>query len=61
MYHDRLQYTLHFIFFRASLCDEREVVLCAQLLTRVQLFKTAWTVAHQAPLSVGILQARILE
>ena len=27
----------------------------------VQLFETAWTVAHQAPLSVGILQARILE
>ena len=32
-----------------------------QLLSRVQLFATQWTVAHQAPLSVGILQARILE
>ena len=27
----------------------------------VQLLKTLWTVAHQALLSVGILQARILE
>ena len=29
--------------------------------SRVQLFATPWTVACQAPLSVGILQARILE
>ena len=27
----------------------------------VQLFVTLWTVAHQAPLSMGILQPRILE
>ena len=27
----------------------------------VQLFATPWTVAHQAPLYMGILQARILE
>ena len=25
------------------------------------LFATLWTVAHQAPMSMGILQARILE
>ena len=36
-------------------------VLCAQSLSRVQLFAAPWTVAHQAPLSMGILQARILE
>ena len=30
-------------------------------LSRVQLLATSWTVAHQAPLSMGILQARILE
>ena len=29
--------------------------------SHVQLFATPWTVAHQAPLSMGILQARILE
>ena len=30
-------------------------------LSHVRLFATPWTVAHQAPLSMGILQARILE
>ena len=29
----------------------------AQSLNRVQLFVTPWMVAHQAPLSMGILQA----
>ena len=29
--------------------------------SRVRLFATLWAVARQAPLSVGILQARILE
>ena len=28
-----------------------------KLLSRVQLFAIPWTVAHQAPLSMGILQA----
>ena len=36
-------------------------VCCAQSLSHVRLFVTPWTVAHQAPLSMGILQARILE
>ena len=39
-------------------------MLCACVLTcfsRVQLFETPWTVACQAPLSMGILQARVLE
>ena len=31
------------------------------LVSHVQLFATLWTVAHQAPLSMGILLARILE
>ena len=29
--------------------------------SHVRLFATLWTVAHQGPLSMGILQARILE
>ena len=29
------------------------------MLSRVRLFATPWTVARQAPLSMGILQARI--
>ena len=34
---------------------------CAKLLSHGRLFATPWTVAHQTALSVGILQARILE
>ena len=37
------------------------ISVCAQALSCVRLFVTPWTVAHQAPLSMGILQARILE
>ena len=33
----------------------------AQLLHCIQLFATPWTIAHQAPLWGGILQAKILE
>ena len=33
----------------------------AQSLSGVQLFSTTWTAAFKAPLSMGILQARILE
>ena len=35
--------------------------MCTKSLSLVGLFMTPWTVAHQASLSVGILQARILE
>ena len=35
--------------------------LCAKLLLSCLLFATLWTVARHAPLSMGILQARILE
>ena len=39
-----------------------EVLLSSvQLLSRVQLFATSWTVTQQAPLSMRILQARTLE
>ena len=37
------------------------VCVCAELLSCVQLFVTPWTVACQAPLSISILQARIME
>ena len=37
------------------------VLCCSQSFSHVQLFATSWTVAHQAPLFMGILQARILE
>ena len=35
--------------------------MCAELLSHVWLFVTPWTVACQAPLSMGIFQARLLE
>ena len=37
------------------------LLCCAELLSRVRFFVTPWTVARQAPLSMGIPQARILE
>ena len=37
------------------------LLCCAYSLSHVQLFVTPWTVPLQAPLSMGILQARILE
>ena len=36
-------------------------IVCAESLSRVRLFVTPWTVAQQVSLSMGILQARILE
>ena len=36
------------------------VLCCAQSLSHVQLFVTPWTVAQQAPLAMGIFQARML-
>ena len=36
-------------------------MLCAWVFSHVWLFATLWIVAHQAPLSVGILQARLSE
>ena len=35
------------------------IYVCACSFSHVRLFATPWTVAHQAPLSMGILQARI--
>ena len=37
------------------------VLCCAYSLGHVRLFATPWTVAHQASLSMGSLQARLLE
>ena len=37
------------------------VLCCAVLVSGVGLFVTRWTVTSQTPLSIGILQARILE
>ena len=45
-------------------CSHQLSILCAGVLScfsHVSLFVTPWTVAYQAPLSMGIFQARILE
>ena len=41
------------------LLSSRDDVVCHSVV--VQLFTTPWTIACQAPLPMGILQARILE
>ena len=38
-----------------------DVLGCALSLSHVQLFETPWTAVCQTPLSIGILQATILE
>ena len=45
-------------------CNEQSIELCAKCassLSLIRLFVTLWTVACQAPLSMGILQARVLQ
>ena len=48
---------------RETQCTDRVWIIsegCA-VLSCVQLFMILWTAAHQVPLSMGILQARILQ
>ena len=40
---------------------EEMLALCVCVLNCVCLFLTPWTAAHQAPLSMGFLQARLLQ
>ena len=40
---------------------KRQWVCMLSCFSHLQLFVTPWTVAHQAPLSKGILQATVLE
>ena len=52
------------LFLAALLLNWMCACVCACVLSRfshVQLSVTLWTIAHQASLSLGILQARILE
>ena len=45
---------------RAPMSSHSNLVL-VKLLSHVRLFATPWTVAYQAPLSMGFFQAKILE
>ena len=44
-----------------DLCGLALNSVCVLILSWMQLFETPWTVAHQAPLSMGLFQAWILE
>ena len=50
-----------FCLFTSSVLVSYAVLCCSQSLSPVWLFTTPWTVANQALLSMGILQARKLE
>ena len=44
-----------------AICSGRTSYVCAQSLSHVWFFATPWTIALQAPVSMRILQASILE
>ena len=50
-------------YIQYPVINHKSLIACALSHFRhsVQIFVTPWTVAHQAPLPMGILQARILE
>ena len=48
-------------WFNYSIINIWYVCVCAKSLSHVQLFAAPWIAARPAPLSMGILQARILE
>ena len=57
------QYYTHILYLliQVQQLSQCVCVYCAQSLSHVQPFATPWTIASQAPLSMGILQAIILE
>ena len=54
-------YSLHQKIFTRDCAHTQGQAVFAESLSCVQLFETLRTVAHQAPLSMGIFQARMLE
>ena len=56
-------YMLDTIYMKYIYTHLTNVLECmsARLLSHLQLFATLYTVAHQAPLTMGFFQARILE
>ena len=53
--------TVSSLCYAVELCCLSILHMCSASSLTVQLFTTPWTIAHQAPLFVGILQARILK
>ena len=52
---------IHFILQQKLTRHRKAIINVLRRFSRVRLFATPWTVAHQASLSMGVLQARILE
>ena len=50
-----IYFSKHYVYLTIMCCAVVSHFSC------VRLFVTPWTVAHPAPLSMGIIQARILE
>ena len=50
-----------YVAYIVRIVSRKYAVLCAEMVSHVRLFVTPWTVARQVPLSMVILQARILE
>ena len=40
----------------SKVSEEALLYVCVKSLSRVQLFSTLWTAAHQAPLSMGFFR-----
>ena len=58
----RVQLLSNMVIFSSVQWSESTMHVCVlSHFSCVWLFVTPWTVAHQAPLSMGVLQARILE
>ena len=49
-------YWLYKLFSNQVILEQKQVLMCAQLLSHVWTFVTPWTAAHQAPLSMGFLR-----
>ena len=47
-----VKFSCYQLYFFKPTEESLKTNLCAQSLSRVQLFATSWTVAHQAPLSM---------
>ena len=61
--HSRMHSYISALFLKITTLRSSNLILVMQVksLSRVQLFATPWTVAYQAPPSMGFFQARILE
>ena len=58
---DKVSVYLQFTCLQRTYASTVLMLCCAKSLSHVQLFVTPWTVPCQAPMSMALLQARVLE